>query len=469
MAYPLILPFEEQDERHKFSNFMWRIFTPAKASSTQFEGSLTAEALMSIYKVYRPDTILTTDMISHMIMYGGYMNAQGELYFRIKSDIFKDLPPATQEKILSYCNYAKSLALRQIMMGNDPAAVDNGIILNESFRHFVQTQIFDKKFKFWNAIPKGQRKTSTADMYEYYSYWCFHLGYIPESRNAFLGLFKNLNYKIKKGYYKGASGVSIIENVVIPQTDEERKLMLQYKGLGVLCLQNHVLFNDSTATKDYSTLGLQAYIEGRRCISSVKSCTKKERAEEKEAKQQADSNRGGAQISTNAISGGKKEISKTEEGRANRGNDAKDKSVTQTDSRTSCGVTEGSVSKNKPSAITGAKNRSASDIVREHVSKPAKAGGDTHGAASEIGRNANGQLGGCISGNYKEIPEVEIPLTGASKKAFYTSLRITVRLSAPGTFNFEKFCDEIDRANLGVLSEAQKRALYDDFMKTIKK
>lgn len=303
MSYPLVLPYEEQDERHKFSNFLWRVFDPARENNTQFEGSLTAEALFNIYKTYKVDTMLTTDMIAHTIMYGGYMTAQGELYFRIKPDIFKDLPAATQEKILSYCNYAKSLSLRQIMMGHDPSAVDRGMVLNESFRHFIQTQIFTPTFKFWKSIPKGQRKTGTKELYEYYSWWCFQFGYKPEDKASFLNLCKNLGYKIKRGYYKGVSGGNIVENVVIPQTEEERKLTVQYEGLGVICLQGYTLFNDSTATKDYTKLGLKAYIQNRRCISSAKSYAEKKRQEEKETEQQAISSRGRAEISQNSLSG----------------------------------------------------------------------------------------------------------------------------------------------------------------------
>ena len=313
MSYPLILPYEEQDERHKFSNFLWRVFDPARETNTQFEGSLTAEALFNIYKTYKVDTMLTTDMIAHTIMYGGYMTAQGELYFRIKPDIFKDLPAATQEKILSYCNYAKSLSLRQIMMGHDPAAVDRGMVLNESFRHFIQTQIFTPTFKFWKSIPKGQRKTGTKELYEYYSWWCFQFGYKPEDKASFLNLCKNLGYKIKRGYYKGVSGGNIVENVVIPQTEEERKLTIQYEGLGVICLQGYTLFNDSTATKDYTKLGLKAYIQNRRCISSAKSYAEKKREEEKETQQQAISSRSRTEVSQNSLSGRTQKVSQTEE------------------------------------------------------------------------------------------------------------------------------------------------------------
>lgn len=462
MSYPLILPYEEQDERHKFSNFLWRVFDPARETNTQFEGSLTAEALFNIYKTYKVDTMLTTDMIAHTIMYGGYMTAQGELYFRIKPDIFKDLPAATQEKILSYCNYAKSLSLRQIMMGHDPAAVDRGMVLNESFRHFIQTQIFTPTFKFWKSIPKGQRKTSTKELYEYYSWWCFQFGYKPEDKASFLNLCKNLGYKIKRGYYKGVSGGNIVENVVIPQTEEERKLTIQYEGLGVICLQGYTLFNDSTATKDYTKLGLKAYIQSRRCISSAKSYAEKKRQKEKEKQQQALSNRSRTEISQNSLSGRAQKVSQAEERRADRGYNEKDEQLTQTNQSTSIKHsenkssttigTEGRVTTNRTPALTGNFNRHA----------------DTKDRRQDTKINST-KSGGSVSGNHQKIPAVELPLTGAAKKAFYTGLRVTYRLAAPGTFNFSKFEDEIDKANLGVLSEEQKRYLYEDFLKTLKK
>lgn len=462
MSYPLILPYEEQDERHKFSNFLWRVFDPARETNTQFEGSLTAEALFNIYKTYKADTSLTTDMIAHTIMYGGYMTAQGELYFRIKPDIFKDLPAATQEKILSYCNYAKSLSLRQIMMGYDPTAVDRGIILNESFRHFIQTQIFTPTFKFWKSIPKGQRKTGTKELYEYYSWWCFQFGYKPEDKTSFLGLCKNLGYKIKRGYYKGVSGGNIVENVVIPQTEEERKLTIQYEGLGVICLQGYTLFNDSTATKDYTTLGLKAYIQNRRCISSGKSYAEKKKQEAKEKQQQGISNRSRDEISQNSLSGRTQKISQAEERRADRGYNAKDEQLTQTDQNTASNLAE-----NESTTIIGTEGRVTTNRT------PALTG-NTHKPASTKDKCQNNKIsntksGGSVNGNHQKIPAVELPLTGAAKKAFYTGLRVTYRLAAPGTFNFNKFEDEIDKANLGVLSEEQKRYLYEDFLKTLKK
>lgn len=462
MSYPLVLPYTEQEERHKFSNFLWRVFDPARETNTQFEGSLTAEALFNIYKTYKVDTTLTTDMIAHTIMYGGYMTAQGELYFRIKPEIFKELPSATQEKILSYCNYAKSLSLRQIMLGYDPAAVDRGIVLNESFRHFIQTQIFTPNFKFWKAIPKGQRKTGTKELYEYYSWWCFQFGYKPEDKTSFLNLCKNLGYKIKRGYYKGVSGGNIVENVVIPQTEEERNLTIQYEGLGVLCLQGYTLFNDSTATKDYTKLGLKAYIQNRRCISSAKSCAEKKRQEEKETQQQAISSRGRTEISQNSLSGRTQKISQTEERRADMGNYAEDEQFTQTNQSTSIRHPE-----NKSSTSISAESRVAANRT------PALTG-NTHKTTNAQDRCQNTKIsntksGGSVSGNHQKIPAVELPLTGAAKKAFYTGLRITYRLAPAGTFNFNKFDDELAKANLGVLTEEQKRVLYEDFLKTLKK
>ncbi len=462
MSYPLVLPYTEQDERHKFSNFLWRVFDPARETNTQFEGSLTAEALFNIYKTYKVDTTLTTDMIAHTIMYGGYMTAQGELYFRIKPEIFKELPSATQEKILSYCNYAKSLSLRQIMLGYDPAAVDRGMVLNESFRHFIQTQIFTPNFKFWKAIPKGQRKTGTKELYEYYSWWCFQFGYKPEDKTSFLNLCKNLGYKIKRGYYKGVSGGNIVENVVIPQTEEERNLTIQYEGLGVLCLQGYTLFNDNTATKDYTKLGLKAYIQNRRCISSAKSYAKKKRQEEKEEQQQTNIHRYRNEVSQNSLSGRTQKISQTEEGRAYRSNYAENEQLTQTNKNTSdrntintsssSYDTSGKSATNRPAALTG--------------------NWDKHTIPNDGSQNkkvSHAVTGGSVSGNNQTNPAIDIPLTGAAKKAFYTGLRITYRLAPAGTFNFSKFDDELAKANLGVLTEEQKRVLYEDFLKTLKK
>ena len=457
MSYPLILPFEEQDERYKFANFLWRIFSMGKASSTQFESSLSAEALLNIYKVYRPNTTLTVDMISHMMMYGGYMNAYGEVYFRINPETFKELPTATQEKILSYCNYAKSLSLRQIMLGNDTTAVDRGVALNESFRHFVQTQVFDKKFKFWNAIPKGLRKTGVTELYNYYSEWCLNFCYKPETKRNFLQLFRNLNYKVGPGYYKGVSGVNIVNGIVIPTSEEEKAMTLKLKGIGVIYLQGRYIFNDSTLMSDYTEDGLKAYIESRRCVSSAQSRTEK-KGQEKEEIQQTHINGGRTEISTNSISGRTQEIFAQEERRANRSDYEESQPGSQTDSRTSGRDTEG-----KPTAITGAQCKSASDRIKELGAKSVATSADKPQA------NNKGS-GESFSGNNRSIEAaVDLPLTGAAKKAFYTSLRITVRLAAPGSFNFSTFCDEIEKANLGVMTDQQKHLLYDDFMKTIKK
>lgn len=466
MSYPLILPFEEQEERYKFASFLWRVFSMGKASSTQFESSLSAEALLNIYKAYRPNTTLTVDMISHMMMYGGYMNAHGEVYFRINPEVFKDLPTATQEKILSYCNYAKSLSLRQVMLGNNTTAVDRGIALNESFRHFVQTQVFDKKFKFWNAIPKGSRKTSVMDLYEYYSEWCLNFCYKPETKRNFLQLFRNLNYKIGPGYYKGVSGVNIVHGVVVPTTEKEKSMTLKMQGIGVICLQDKFIFNDSTLMSDYTEDGLKAYIQSRRCVSSAQSRTEKERKEEKETIQQSNSNRSRTEISTHSISSRAQEIFTQKERGANNNNYEKGQPSPQRDSRTSGKNTEG-----RPTAITGTQNRSTADAVYKHINGGDEAGRNSDSAVtSKIRENTNVSTGESFSGNIKTVEaSVELPLTGAAKKAFYTSLRITVRLAAPGSFNFKTFCDEIDKANLGVMTEQQKRLLYEDFMKTIKK
>ena len=258
MSYPLVLPLTEQIERHELATFLWRTFDVARSTSTQFEGSLSAEAILDIYKTANPGTQLTADIVAHMMMYGGYIDNTGELYLKIKPQVFELLSAKTQERILSYCNYAKSLSLRQIMLGNAADAVDRDIALNTSFRHFIQTQLFNKDFKYWNAIPKGQRNTGINDMYEYYQEWCFKRNYIPENKKSLFSTLEKSGYRIKQGYYKGKSGIRVVIGCVIPQTEDERKRTFEtFEGLGVIQLQDRYIFNDGAIADTFSWFGLQ--------------------------------------------------------------------------------------------------------------------------------------------------------------------------------------------------------------------
>ena len=470
MAYPLVLPLAEQIERHELAAFLWRTFDVARSSSTQFEGSLSAEAILDIYKTSNPGTQLTTDMVSHMMMYGGYIDNTGELYLKIKPQVFTLLPATTQERILSYCNYAKSLSLRQIMLGNTPDAVDRDIALTTSFRHFIQTQLFNKEFKYWNAIPKGQRNTGINDMYEYYQEWCFKRNYIPESKKDLLSVLEKSGYRVKQGYYKGKSGIRVVTGCVIPQTEEERAKTFEFEGLAVLRLQDRYIFNDGAIIDSFSYMGLQAYIKGRKCTSHVQSSTTQERKEEQKQKGLTSITGGREKVSPSSISGGTQKVHSTKERRTYQRNYAESKQSITSDVRTSDRDTEGEISTNFPSAITGAKNGIHAATKKYGQDSNARAEGEGIYADTDrfLDQVRNVRTGASVSGTDTTKSD-GIPITGAAKKAFFTGLRVTYRLAPPGTFNYKAFLEEAKNANLGRMSEEASRALYEEFLRTLKK
>ena len=475
MEYPLTLPLEEQKERYEFAGFINRTFDFARESSTQFEGSLTAEVLLSIYKAYKPGTQLTIDMIAHTIMFGGYMNERGLVYFKIKPEVFKLLNVGAQEKILSYCNYARSLSLRQIMLGNAPEAVDRDVALDESFRHFTQTQVFGKKLKYWAAVPKGQRNTGTSDLYDYYQSWCLKKHYMPRDKKSLLKVMQNLGYKVKRGYYKGISGTMIVEACVIPQTEEERQLTFdKYGGIGVIKLQDRLIFNDGSIADDFSHDGLKAYIESRRCVSSAESRAEKKRQEEKEQEQaikSEDTDRIGDEISSNSLCQGTQTLSQGEERRINYSNNAESNQITQIHKNTEDRNTTNRFTKNTQTKLQYVEKPSLSGTIArpltgQNLSTAIKHRGNT---------KSNERIESIPSRSNQKDPkpvikteQVALPIDGAIKKALYTGLRVTYRLNKE-LFNFGFFCEEVSQANIGLLSKEQLKLLYDDFMKTIKK
>lgn len=475
MEYPIIFSKEEQRDRYLLNKFLQTYFTPCKETQTPFDGNLQPEVILSIYQTIKEETVLNAEIVTHLLTYGGFVNERNQLLLSIKEDTFKYLSPKTQDKILQYCNNAKALPYRQLILGSQVQAVDNSAIFYPSIQRFIKLQIFDKSFKFLPAVPKGLRNTSHVAVYQWYQTWCKTFNYMPEPKNLLINTLKQIGFKSYKGYYNGTSGTSVLLNCIIPHTEEEQQMSLQeFNGLGVKILNDYVVFNDGRILTDFSDDGLKAYVNKRTevKINEEKSRSAEERPEEREKEiiLEADSSIGRKQI----------EILEETIGSRTRG-------ISKTGKRNSIiPDPEGCIQNNQIDKVarskpltrcpqdgderTSAANKTAlgtTDVTSIDTSRAGGADAAEHatsfGGLSETERSS-------IEGN-KEEPE----LIGISeKKTLFTGLRVLYRLTPPGTFTLETFKEELSRAGLGIIVADEKRALqvqllYDEFINSIKR